>query len=66
MVSTKCNQPTALGWSGTHNGRPCRIVGEEMVGPGDALRRPAGRCLLVRYEDESIEWVGVETKGGAK
>ena len=65
MVATKCNQPTALGSTVTHQGRPGRVVGTELVERGDALRRPAGRCLLVRYEDESIEWVGVETKGGA-
>ena len=62
MITTETKEPR-IGSTVTHRGRPGRVVGTELVERGDALRRPAGRCLLLRFDDESIEWVTDDTKG---
>ena len=55
MIAMPTNQPD-IGSKVTIKGSSGIVVGTEQVDRGDSLRRPAGRNLLVRFEDGSDKW----------
>ena len=68
MIAFQIDQPE-IGSTIQVDGKPAKVVGVEEVARGDALRRPQGRCVLVRLGNGSDVWLAVKKAlemGGVK
>jgi hypothetical protein len=59
MITTN---KTDIGSTVTINGKPGKVVGREDVVAYDALKRPQGPNILVRFEDGSDKWIQAKVR----